>query len=227
MFYNDYKNQALADHKSALDKYKRIFKSFVKKCEQLYKTRVKACSTVEIMLDLINSIANKPKEFITNIEEVTIENHEFHETVEYQKNAEDSLKWSAFGTVAGVGVGTAIATLSTSALAGPIGLGIGVVGAAGSLFGLSKQNKKIAEKAIKETEQIKSYTQEIRIVKETVKTIRRKILLLNFKLRLACLFLGRLKNSDYVQLSEKNKIRLGTLVNNTLTLTHLVNEKVD
>ena len=227
MFNNDYKNQALADHKSALDKYKRIFQSFVKKCEQLYKTRLNACSTVEIILDLINSIANKPKEFLTNIEEVTIENREFHETVEYQKNAEDSLKWSAFGTVAGVGVGTAIAALSTSALAGPIGLGVGVVSAAGSLFGLSRKNKKIAEKAIKETEQIKSYTQEIRIVKETVKTIRRKILLLNFKLRITCLFLGRLKNSDYIHLSEKNKIRLGTLVNNTLTLTHLINEKVD
>ncbi|MDD7280888.1 MAG: hypothetical protein PUH10_02705 [Erysipelotrichaceae bacterium] len=43
---------------------------------------------------------------------------------------------------------------------------------------------------------------------------------------MTCLLMGRLKNADYEKLSNKDKVRLGTLVNNTLTLTHLVNEKI-
>ena len=39
--------------------------------------------------------------------------------------------------------------------------------------------------------------------------------------------MNRLKDANYKELSEKDRLCLGTLVNNALTLTHLINEKVD
>ena len=55
MFYNDFKNKALNEHKKAEDAYERIFKSFIRHCKVLYKWRVKACSTIDLILILINS----------------------------------------------------------------------------------------------------------------------------------------------------------------------------
>jgi len=39
--------------------------------------------------------------------------------------------------------------------------------------------------------------------------------------------MNRLKDANYKELSEKDRLRLGMFVNNALTLTHLINEKVD
>lgn len=47
MFYNDFKNKALNEHKKAEDAYERIFKYFIRHCKALYKWRVKACSTID------------------------------------------------------------------------------------------------------------------------------------------------------------------------------------
>lgn len=227
MFYNDFKNRALADHQKASKVYKRIYNSFVKHCKWLYMIRVKACNTVELVLILINSIAHKPKEFELEIEKVRLEKKMFHDTEEYQKKADNSLKLSAFGTAAGVSIGTAVAVISKSAYAGPIGLGIGAGTAAVSILKFSIDNRAIGNKAIKETKKIKEYTQEVKIVREKIITIKRKVFILNLRLRVYYLFMNRLKNANYLELSKKDKIRLGTLVNNTLTLTYLINKKVD
>ncbi|MDD7282129.1 MAG: hypothetical protein PUH10_09115 [Erysipelotrichaceae bacterium] len=140
MFYNNFKNEALEAHNKAVNSYRRIYDSFVKQCEKLYKIRIKACNTIELILTLINSIANKPKEFVTDIEEISIEKQTFHDTEEYQNKANDSLKFSALGTVAGISVGTVVATASSAAYAGPIGLGIGVGATAASVLKLSFDN---------------------------------------------------------------------------------------
>ena len=73
MFYNDFKNKALDEHKKAEVAYERIFKSFIRHCKALYKWRVKACNTIDLILILINSIANKPKDFEVEIEDVRLE----------------------------------------------------------------------------------------------------------------------------------------------------------
>lgn len=227
MFYNDFKNKALNEHKKAEDAYERIFKYFIRHCKALYKWRVKACSTIDLILILINSIANKPKDFEIEIADVRLEKKTFHETEEYSNKAENSLKLTAFGTTAGVSVGTVIAIGTKSALSGPIGIGIGAGTAAVSLLKLSYDNKKIGNKAMQEAIIIRESIQELKVFNERVISIRRKIILLNLKLRVYCIFMNRLKDANYKELSEKDRLRLGTLVNNALTLTHLINEKVD
>lgn len=92
---------------------------------------------------------------------------------------------------------------------------------------LSYDNKKIGNKAIQEAIIIRESIQELKVFNERVISIRRKIILLNLKLRVYCIFMNRLKDANYKELSEKDRLRLGTLVNNALTLTHLINEKVD
>ena len=227
MFYNDYKNKSLDEHKKAVEAYDKIFKSFIRRCKALYKWRVKACSTIDLILIIINSIANKPKDFVIEIEDVRLEKKIFHETEEYSSKAENSLKFTAFGTTAGVSVGTVIAIGTKSALSGPIGMGIGAGTAAVSLLKLSYDNKKIGNKAMEEAIIIRDSTQELKVFNERVQSIRRKMILLNLKLRVYCFFMNRLKDANYKELSEKDKLRLGVLVNNALTLTHLINEKVD
>lgn len=227
MFYNDFKNKALDEHKKTVEAYDKIFKSFIKHCKALYKWRVKACSTIDLILIIINSIANKPKDFVIEIEDVRLEKKIFHETEEYSSKAEKSLKFTAFGTTAGVSVGTVIAIGTKSALSGPIGMGIGAGTVAVSLLKLSYDNKKIGNKAMEEAIIIRDSTQELKVFNERVQSIRRKIILLNLKSRVYCFFMNRLKDANYKELSEKDKLRLGVLVNNALTLTHLINEKVD
>lgn len=190
MFYNDFKNKALDEHKKAVEAYDKIIKSFIKHCKALYKWRVKACSTIDLILIIINSIANKPKDFVIEIEDVRLEKKIFHETEEYSSKAENSLKFTAFGTTAGVSVGTVIAIGTKSALSGPIGMGIGAGTAAVSLLKLSYDNKKIGNKAVEEAIIIRDSTQKLKVFNERVQSIRRKIILLNLKLRVYCFFMN-------------------------------------
>ena len=113
------------------------------------------------------------------------------------------------------------------ALAGPIGWGITVVSTGVSLVSFSNKNKEIADKAVEEAK-------EIEVAKEAIEESNQKISALRVRTeRVFCDLNSQknkiisFKNKDFMIISEDDKMFLGALVNNTFSLSVLLNEKIE
>lgn len=282
MFNFSTKNEALKIHKEHFDRYNASHKSMADASERLYDARLTAIDMILTIEDVINSIANSPKEFEIEMGKVKEELNNFKKTEEYAKQAyEEAVKAGkdiAGGAAVGIGVaamaptafmgiattfgtattGTAISALSGAAaqkaalawlgrtfagfavkegagmavgqaflaLAGPIGWGINGACVGLALFSLNKKNKEIAEEAMKEAK-------EISIAREALDESKEKMD--DLLLRTSSLFedleeqedkIKGLKGKDYSKMNEDEKTFLGTTVNNTLTLSSLLNETI-
>lgn len=58
------------DIQRAVDEYNSAYQDICSSGESLYNTRVKAAKTINDVEDLVNSIANHPKTFDTDIGEI-------------------------------------------------------------------------------------------------------------------------------------------------------------
>lgn len=283
MFNNGLKKEALRIHEETLNSYNKSYEEMEKSCEQLYEIRSKSVELIKLIQRVVNSIANTPKEFDTELGKIGRELSKFNETEEYAKEAYNaSVKAGANiveGAAAGLGVasmvpsalmsiattfgtastGTAISALSGAAaqkaamawigrtfagfavkegagmaagqaflaLAGPIGWGITAASTGISLISLTNKNKELADNAVKEAKEIAKAREALVETIEKVNELRSKTDLLFRDISKQRDKITRSMNLDYFTIENEDKIFLGALVNNTLSLSILLNETVE
>ena len=281
MFNVELKKEALRIHEETLVRYNNSYEKMKNECENLYNVRGQAIKVIKMNQNVINSIANTPKEFDTTLGKIGKELTKFNDTEEYAKKAYNASVQAginiAGGAAAGLGVasmaptalmsiattfgtastGTAISTLSGCvaqkaalawigrtfagfaaegagmaagqaflALAGPIGWGITAVSTGVSLISLSNKNKELADKAVNEAKEISIARESLDEVAEKVNSLRAKTDLLYTDMDKQRVKILKFLNADYLSLEDEDKYFLGTLVNNTLSLSVLLNETV-
>lgn len=282
MFNSNLKKEALKIHDEMLKKYNCSYEAMEKSCEQLYSVRKKSVELIKLVQRVINSIANTPKEFDTEMGKIGKELIEFSETEEYAKRAyHQSLKAGidiAGGAAAGIGVasmaptvmmsiattfgtastGTAISALSGAAaqkaavawigrtfagfvvkegaglavgeaflaLAGPIGWGITATSTGVSLISLTNKNKKIANEAVKEAKEIVKAREALDEANEKTKGLKSKTELLYNDMNKQRNRITGFMNMNYNSISTEDKSFLGTLINNTRSMSVLLNETI-
>ena len=281
MFNVELKKEALRIHEETLARYNNSYEKMKNECENLYNVRGQAIKVIKMNQNVINSIANTPKEFDTTLGKIGKELTKFNDTEEYAKKAYNASVQAginiAGGAAAGLGVasmaptalmsiattfgtastGTAISTLSGCvaqkaalawigrtfagfaaegagmaagqaflALAGPIGWGITAVSTGVSLISLSNKNKELADKAVNEAKEISIARESLDEVSEKVNSLRAKTGILYTDMDKQRAKILKFLNADYLSLEDEDKYFLGTLVNNTLSLSVLLNETV-
>lgn len=281
MFNVELKKEALRIHEETLARYNNSYEKMKNECENLYNVRGQAIKVIKMNQNVINSIANTPKEFDTTLGKIGKELTKFNDTEEYAKKAYNASVQAginiAGGAAAGLGVasmaptalmsiattfgtastGTAISTLSGCvaqkaalawigrtfagfaaegagmaagqaflALAGPIGWGITAVSTGASLISLSNKNKELADKAVNEAKEISIARESLDEVSENVNSLRAKTDILYTDMDKQRAKILKFLNADYLSLEDEDKYFLGTLVNNTLSLSVLLNETV-
>ena len=81
----------------------------------LYRERTRAVDMIDHVESLINSIANRPKEFDTDIAEIKMKRKSFVDVCEFAKAELEAAKKSALGAGAGVAAGAAIVSVAPTA----------------------------------------------------------------------------------------------------------------
>lgn len=281
MFNVELKKEALRIHEETLARYNNSYEKMKNECENLYNVRGQAIKVIKMNQNVINSIANTPKEFDTTLGKIGKELTKFNDSEEYAKKAYNASVQAginiAGGAAAGLGVasmaptalmsiattfgtastGTAISTLSGCvaqkaalawigrtfagfaaegagmaagqaflALARPIGWGITAVSTGASLISLSNKNKELADKAVNEAKEISIARESLDEVSEKVNSLRAKTDILYTDMDKQRAKILKFLNADYLSLEDEDKYFLGTLVNNTLSLSVLLNETV-
>lgn len=128
------------------------------------------------------------------------------------------------GAITGAGMAAGKAFL---ALAGPIGWGVSGTSTAVSLISLSNKNKKISEDAIEEAKKIMAARETFDETTAKVEDIERRTNLMTANVNTQLEKAGNYKNRDYPSLENEAQMLLGSLVNNTLSLSALLNETVE
>ena len=283
MFNNSLKKEALRIHEETLTRYNKSYEEMRKSCEQLYEIRKNSVELIQLVQRVVNSIANTPKEFDTELGKIGKELSKFSETEEYAKEAYNaSLKAGVNivgGAAAGLGVasmaptalmsiattfgtastGTAISALSGAAaqkaamawigrtfagfavkegagmaagqaflaLAGPIGWGITAASTGISLILLTNKNKELANNAVKEAKEIAKAREALDETNEKVKALKARTDILFNDMNKQRNRITGFMNLDYLSIEDEDKLFMGTLVNNTLSLSVLLNETVE
>ena len=283
MFNSGLKKEAFRIHKETLERYDQSYKKMSKSCEILYDLRGKSVEVIEVIKEVINSIANTPKEFDTELGKIGKEIQKFRETEEYAREAYEAAKKAganiAGGAAVGLGIasmaptalmgfasvfgtastGTAISALSGAAaqkaavawigrtfagfavkegaglaagqaflaLAGPLGWGISAASTGISLFSLTNNNKKLADSAVNEAKEIAKAREALDETSEKIGALTTKTDVLRKDLENQMVKIRGFMNRDYMSLETNDKAFLGTLVNNILTLSLLLNEIIE
>jgi hypothetical protein len=104
-------NNALRE---AVDQYNDAYTTMNDNGATLYRERIRAVDMIMHVEDLINSIANRPKDFDTEIAEIKTNRESFIDTCEFAKQELEAAKKSALGAGAGVATGAAIVSVAPS-----------------------------------------------------------------------------------------------------------------
>lgn len=136
-----------------------------------------------------------------------------------------ALAWLGGGAlkVGGAGIAGGKALL---ALAGPIGWGISGATVVASAALLGRKNKKIADGAISEAEQITMAGAEVSEASAKIKHLTDETVMLMENLSVSFEENQELMGADYLMLPGEKQYQLGAMVNNTLSLAHLLNRTV-
>ena len=103
------------DVQKLIDEYNSAYSILCRSGEFLYDVRLSAAKTIANVEDLVNSIANHPKTFDTNIEAIKFNKEKFAGAQEFAKQEYENAKKGAVGAAAGVGAGGAIAAMGPTA----------------------------------------------------------------------------------------------------------------
>lgn len=82
---------------------------------ELYQSRLRSIDLLDLVTDLMNSIANTPKAFVENIEEVSYKKRSFKESEAFAREELDSARKSAASAGAGIVASMAVASMAPSA----------------------------------------------------------------------------------------------------------------
>ncbi len=101
--------------KCAVNSYNYEYARLESTGSEILRQRERAVDLLDNIENLVNSIANHPKSFDTDFEDIRLRRDEFKETCEFAKEELDAAIGSAFGAGAGVAGSVAIASLAPSA----------------------------------------------------------------------------------------------------------------
>ncbi|MCR5738234.1 MAG: hypothetical protein K6G43_00280 [Lachnospiraceae bacterium] len=264
----------------SINEYNTAYTLMNDKGVKLFVERNRSVDTIENIKNLINSIANHPKEFDSEFAEIENSRKQFKDTCEFaDRELRDARKaagsigagmaagasvafmaptaamWIAttFGTAS---TGTAISTLSGAAatnaalawlgggslaaggggmaagnallaLAGPVGWSIAGATLLTSIILFSKKRVKINKEKNSEIEIVKKNIVVVKEMDSKIKELLDRTIDLKSKLNEAYTDSLTVFGRDYLSLSDDKKQALGTLVNNTLTLSVMLNENVE
>ena len=96
----------------AVDRYNDAYTTMNDNGVALHRERTRAVDMIVHIEDLVNSIANRPKEFDTEIAEIQTQRESFVDACEFAKAELDAAKRSALGAGAGVATGAAIVSVA-------------------------------------------------------------------------------------------------------------------
>lgn len=116
MFNNNLKKEALKIHEKTLAEYNASYGIMGKSCELLYEIRGKSVELIKLVQEVVNSIANTPKQFDTELGKIGKELTKFKETEQYAKEAYDASLKVGVNIVGGTTAGIGIASMAPTAL---------------------------------------------------------------------------------------------------------------
>ena len=96
----------------AVDEYNDAYTIMNDNGATLYRERTRAVDMILHVEDLVNSIANRPKDFDTDIAEIQTNRESFTGVCEFAKTELDAAKRSALGAGAGVATGAAVVSVA-------------------------------------------------------------------------------------------------------------------
>lgn len=99
----------------AVDQYNDAYTMMNDNGATLYRERTRAVDMIVHIEDLVNSIANRPKDFDTEVAEIRMQRESFVEACEFVKAELEAAKKSALGAGAGVAAGAAIVSVAPTA----------------------------------------------------------------------------------------------------------------
>lgn len=82
---------------------------------ELYQSRLRSIDLLDLVNDLVNSIANTPKSFVKDIEKVSHKKRSFKESEAFAREELDSARKSAASAGTGVAAGMTVASIAPSA----------------------------------------------------------------------------------------------------------------
>ncbi len=100
---------------NSINDYNMVYTDMNDRGLQLYIERSKAMDLIDNIEYIINSIANKPKEFEADIEFIKTEKEKFKGASDFAKAEVDSVRQSAFSAGGGVAAGAAVASIAPTA----------------------------------------------------------------------------------------------------------------
>ena len=112
------------------------------------------------------------------------------------------------------------------ALAGPVGWIVAGGTTVASLMDLSNKNKEIADDAFSEAKEMSKAKASLDAASTSIIALESKTNMLYIDLKDKKWELLYLADTDYASIEEKRKFFLGTVVNNTLSLSRIINESI-
>lgn len=100
---------------NAVNRYNAAYAEFENNGSEILRQRERSVDLLENVENLVNSIANHPKNFDTDFKEIQFYKKEFKDVCDYAKKELDAVKKSMAGVGAGVAGGMAVASLAPSA----------------------------------------------------------------------------------------------------------------
>ena len=101
--------------RNAVNKYNATYTCINDHGTKLFNQRERSIDLLENVENLINSVANHPKEFDADFEDIHVEKKEFREVCEYAREELEVAQKSAASASAGIAGGMAVASLAPSA----------------------------------------------------------------------------------------------------------------
>ena len=149
MFNQDYKEQARRDLKKIDAEYTVVFQKAIKDIERLQSTRVLSIRSIQYVENYVISLANKPREFETQLGEIKVRYVKFQEAcaqIQAMQNEEMADKTMGKGGYMGMAAGVGMATLGpTAAMSVAMAFGTTASGTAiASLSGVAATNAALA-----------------------------------------------------------------------------------
>ncbi|MEV0080526.1 hypothetical protein AB0H58_29305 [Nocardia neocaledoniensis] len=102
-------------YEAAVAEYNAVFTAMADRGLSLLRQRERSTDLIELVEHLVNSIANTPKSFDADFEEIELHRKRFLHAEEFAQKELDAARLSAAGAGAGFAAGTAVAGLAPSA----------------------------------------------------------------------------------------------------------------
>lgn len=197
--------------------------------EKLLDIRIKAVKLIRIIERYINSIANTPKSFEKDFKEINIMINNFNNELSNIKEQSKMIDISTMSlTGAGLAAGISTANLGgvLCALTGPFGMAIGAATMLAGRNIKSKKDKDLAEEAHKKSIEVKKMTKDYQCINKELLNLY--TLTINDGKGINKIYEKLLKTSkrDYHMFTYEEKGDLSILVNNTTSLSKLLNKDI-